>query len=332
MRHSLLFVLTAAMAAAQPLTLESALELAAKQNPGVQITRLRLLERQAQSSSTRANYLPQAELVVATAYQTNNLQGIGLAFPGMSDRIGPYRTFNARPVVTQKVLDFSLLSSIRAARLQAAAAKLDIEAAREETQAAVISLFLQTFQAQSRVRAAQARLRTADALLTQVSDREKAGASSQLDVARNRQQRETEQLALINAEQDLAQLRPALSELLGGTPVAELTEPKLSTNLGSPADSRPDIRAAAERVKVAEQELQRIRRERWPRRRRSSAAWNWPPLASPPRRKSSTIARPVPRSRLPNRPPRPARSWSWPNSATNPASPRPSIPSPPKAP
>ena len=264
MRHSLLFVFTAAMAAAQPLTLESALEIAAKQNPGIQVTRLRLLERQAQSASTRANYLPQAELNVSTAYQTNNLQGIGLAFPGISDRIGPYRTFNARPVLTQKVLDLSLLSAIRASRLQAAAAKLDIEAAREETQAAVISLFLQTFQAQSRLRATQARLRNADALLAQVSEREKAGASSQLDVARNRQQRETEQLALIHAEQDLAQLRPALSELLGGAPVAELSEPKLSSSLATPTGSRPDVRAAAERVKAAEQELQRIRRERWP--------------------------------------------------------------------
>ena len=113
-------------------------------------------EREAQAVSAKANYLPQANVVIGGTYQTQNLQGIGLAFPGLSDRIGPYRTFNARPVVTQKVLDFSLLSAIRASRAETAAAKLDADQSREDAQAAVVALFLQTFQAQSRLTAARA--------------------------------------------------------------------------------------------------------------------------------------------------------------------------------
>lgn len=273
------------LCAGQTLTLEAALDLADKQNPGVQITRLRVLERQAQAESTRAAYLPQANVVVSGAYQTNNLQGIGLIFPGVPQRIGPYRTFNARPVVTQQVLDFSLLAAIRASRLEAAAAKFDVEAAREEAQAAVITLYLQTFQAQSRVRAARARLSVAEALLNQVLDREKGGAASKLDVARNRQQRDAESVALIAAEQDEALLRPALAELLGGPVNGALAEPRLQMETEETEFSRPDVRAAEERVKAAEQEVARKRRERWPK---LSASGDYGVLGAGPDRSTST--------------------------------------------
>jgi outer membrane protein TolC len=251
------------LANAQTLTLQDALDQAARQNPGVQIARLRLLEQQAQTEVVKSAYKPQANITVGGAYQTNNLQGIGLLFPGFPNRLGPFRTFNARPVVTQTVLDFSLLAGIRASRSEAAASKLDIEAAREETQAAVISLFLQTFQAQSRLRAAKARLDSADALLTQVKDREQSGGASQLDVARNQQQRQSEQLAVIAAEQELRLLRPALGELLGAPVIADLAEPMLA--MASPSGERPDIRAQELREQAAQHEVVQAKRERLPR-------------------------------------------------------------------
>jgi outer membrane protein TolC len=264
MRSLSILILSTAGLAAQTLTLESALELAAKQNPGVQLSRLRLLERRAQTDALRAGYLPQADLLVSATRQTSNLQGIGLVFPGFPSRIGPFRTFNARPIVSQKVIDLSLLASVRAARHSESAAARDIEAVREQTQAAVISLFLETFQAQSRLRAARARLQTAESLLAQTIDREKAGAASQLDLAHHRQRREIEQTEQIAAEQDLALLRPALEELLAAPVSGELAEPKLRlTSLDSPTQ-RPDLHAARERVKAAEQDLHRARRARWP--------------------------------------------------------------------
>jgi outer membrane protein len=273
------------LAAAGPFTLDAALELASQQNPGVQAARLRVLEREAMAVSAKAAYLPQADVVIGGTRQTSNLQGIGLAFPGLSDRIGPYRTFNARPIVTQKVLDFSLVSAIRGARLQTSAAKLDVEAVREETQAAVVTLYLQTFQAQSRVRAAKARLAVADALLSQVEEREKGGAASQLDVARNRQQREAEQVSLINAEQEMALLRPALVEIVGVPVEGELVEPRLA--MAPEGGTRADVRAAAERVKAAAQEVQRARRQRWPQ---LTASGDYGVLGAGPDRATSTYA------------------------------------------
>lgn len=250
-------------AQAQTLTLQDALDQAGQQNPSVQIARLRMLEHQASETALKAAYKPQVNISVGGTYQTSNLQGIGLLFPGFSNRLGPFRTFNARPTVTQTVLDFSLLASIRAARAESAAAKLDIEAAREETQAAVVEIYLRTFRAQSQLRAAQARLASADALLAQVTQREQGGAASQLDVARNQQQRQSEQLAVIAAEQELRLLRPALAELLGAPVTVDLAEPLLV--MPSAKGTRPDIRAQELRIEAAQQEVQRARRERLPR-------------------------------------------------------------------
>ncbi|MEI9814709.1 MAG: TolC family protein [Acidobacteriota bacterium] len=246
MRPFILLTLVVSSFGAQTLTLSDALDLVEKQNPTIHLARLRELERRADVKSTVSAYKPQANIVVAGTYQTNNLQGIGLLFPGVSPRIGPFRTFNARPVVTQTVLDLSLLSSIRAARLATSAAKFDVEAAREETQAAVIALFLQTFQAQSRLRAAQARVASAEALLKQVQDREQGGSASQLDVSRNQQQRQTEELAVIAAQQDLDLLRPALAELLGQPVTGDLAMPTLQATTATM--DRPDVQASETRA------------------------------------------------------------------------------------
>jgi len=95
-----------------------------------------------------------------------------------------------------------------------------------------------------------------------VAEREKAGAASQLDLARNRQQREAEQVAVTVAEQELAMVRPALEELLGGPVAGELVEPVLKNDFG--ASVRADVRAIEERIRAAEQELQRAKRSRLP--------------------------------------------------------------------
>ncbi len=259
---------------AETLTLSQALDQAAAQNPNVQMARLRVLEARALAAARQSEYLPQVNVSVSTAYQTNNLQGLGLAFPGLSSRLGPYRTFNARPVVSQTILDFSLLSSIRAGRLREKAAEKDVEALREDTQAAVVGAYLQVFQAQSRLTAAQARLRSADALLAQTTDLEQAGRASKLDLARQQQRREIEQLSVIAAQQETDALLPQIAELIGRATSSglELAPPTPAPFTGSAASAvaaaqttRPDIAALKTRVVVAEQELARVHRERLPK-------------------------------------------------------------------
>ncbi len=274
MRTLAVLSLYVCLAQAETLTLSQALDEAAAQNPNVQLARLRALEARALAAARQSEYLPQVNVTVATAYQTNNLQGIGLAFPGLSSRLGPYRTFNARPVVSQTILDLSILSSIRASRLREKAAEQDIESLREDTQAAVVGAYLQVFQSQSRLAAAQARLQSADALLTQTTDLEQAGRASKLDLARQQQRREIEQLSVIAAQQETDALLPQIAELIGRATSTglELAPPTPAPFTGSAASiiaaaqtTRPDLAALRTRVAAAEQELAKVHRERLPK-------------------------------------------------------------------
>ena len=97
------------LCAGQTLTLESALDLAARQNPGVQVARLRALEREAQAVSTKADYLPQANIVIGGTYQTQNLQGIGLAFPGINSFKPCFTMYSRAAGIRSSSLRFSCL-------------------------------------------------------------------------------------------------------------------------------------------------------------------------------------------------------------------------------
>ena len=120
------------------------------------------------------------------------------------------RTFDARPTVMQNVLDLSLLSRIRAARTTETAYKYDAQTAKEATLLAVLQIYLQIQQADSRIAAAEARRNTANAVLEQARQFEQAGTASKLDVARASQQFHSEQAILATAKGE----REALATLL----------------------------------------------------------------------------------------------------------------------
>jgi len=162
-----LFTILAAVAAAQDsrqLSLRQTLELAEKRSPDVQLASLRQVEAQARSLVARSAYQPQLGVAVGNTYQTSNMEGIGLLIPGIPARLGPYRVFNARPQLTAPVFDLELLSNIHAARERAIESKYDTETTRQATLLAVLELDINLFQAESRIAAAESRLRTAQAV------------------------------------------------------------------------------------------------------------------------------------------------------------------------
>jgi outer membrane protein TolC len=268
-------VLSVCLRAQRTLTLREALELADRLNPDVQAARLRILENEARAGATRSAYGPQVEARAAGTYQTINLQGVGLLFPGAPSRIGPFRTFDARPVVRQTVLDAPLLEQIRAAQFGVAASRKDEEAVRETVRLAVAVLYLQAFQADSRIRAAEARLETAAAALAQAREKESGGTASKLDVARAEEQQESERVRLIEARRDREVLVSLLRRTIGvedagGLALAEPPAPRMGLTasgeaLGEALRQRAEIDAAASRIDAAAAEVRRAERERWPR-------------------------------------------------------------------
>lgn len=249
------------------LTLREAMAQAEKLSPAVQMANLRVLEAEAATRNARSGYQPQVSLAVNGTYQTINLQNIGLIIPGLGSRVGPFRTFDARPTVTQSVIDLSLLARIRVSRAQESALRFDVETAREATLLAVLQLYLQIQQADSRIAAAEARRKTAEAVLRQAEQFEQAGTASKLDVARAAQQFHSEQAVLATAKGDREALVTMLLRTIGmGQQEVELEAPALELRaVAGGAAERPEVRALQARLQAAEEDRRRAERERLPR-------------------------------------------------------------------
>jgi outer membrane protein TolC len=179
------------------------------------LARLRTLEAAARTQAIRAGLGPQATLRISSTRELSNLQGIGLAFPGLSSRIGPYSVFNARPAVTMNVLDLSLLEEVRAQREQAAAAGLREAVVKQDIGLAVLQLYLQALQADSRLAAVQARLRTAREVKQQAEEFLTAGKGSRLDLLRTEEQVNREAAREAESRREATILRTLLLEVVG---------------------------------------------------------------------------------------------------------------------
>lgn len=266
MKRMLWALVYAAPLWSQQWTLEQALATAEKASPEVQEARLHTLELEAQALVTKAGLLPELGVNLGMNYQTTNLQGIGVIAPGFPSRVGPYRVFDARPRLTQQVLDLSLLSQYRAARARAGQAKFDAETTAERTRLAVIQLYLQTLAAASRTRAAQARVETAKAVLAQVSDAEKAGTSSKLDLARASQRLESEQSTLVLARRDHDTVLTTLKKTIG-VPQSEPMETVEFTpsEAEPPAGVRSETLSLDAKRRLLTEEKRQAERERYPK-------------------------------------------------------------------
>ena len=256
-------------------SLRDAVEQAGKLNPDVAIARLRVVEADAQAAAARSAHLPQLNAAVGQTYQTTNLQGIGVIFPGVSSRVGPYKVFDARPRLTQTIFDAGLVSQIRAARVAVEQNRYAVEAAREATQQAVIDLYLQALQAESRILASKARLETARVLLKQVRDREASGAASKLDIARSEQEFYNEEQVMVNAERDYRVLKAAVARAIGldsdkleiekldAKPLQQL--PPADAETKAAVSDRAELKADEAGIRRATQEMERARREYLPK-------------------------------------------------------------------
>ena len=277
MKTAMLVVLSAAVsvnAAPRVLTLSEALGEAAKLNPEVQIARLRIVEREAQALNAASARQPQVSAVVAGAYQTSSLVSIGVDISGLTTRLGPYGLLNARPVVTQTVVDLGLISAIRGARERATEAREWAVVARETTQFAVAQLYIDALRADARAASANARIKIASGVLKQTSERHEAGAASKLDVVRAEQQVQSERVTAVTAKRDGDVLRTMLARVIGSESADFALEPPavrefdvadVKTVEAEAAGSRAEVKALAARVRAASQDQAQAVRQRLPK-------------------------------------------------------------------
>lgn len=160
-------------------------------------------------------------------YQTTNLGNIGLgadalnAF-GLGQRIGPFRVFDARPRLTQVLLDLSVRSTARAAQLSAQAAGEQAGVVAEQTRYTVVQLYLRALQAETRRSAAESRLATKKAIVDHALAAYAAGTVDKLEVTRGRDAYESERLMGIQAGRDRDTLLTMLLRTVGADNIASV--------------------------------------------------------------------------------------------------------------
>ena len=199
-----------------PLTMKDALDRGLKYNLGIILGGQG--ERSAAAARLRAlsDLLPKVNARTAENIQQINLAAFGFPVPAGSPAvIGPFSVFDARATLSAPILDLRAINNQRAANANVDAAKLSYADARETVTLVIANLYLETIAAQARVEAADAQLRTAEAVFKQATDLRNAGVAAGIDVLRAQVQMETNRQRLLAVENALDKQKLSLARAIG---------------------------------------------------------------------------------------------------------------------
>jgi outer membrane protein TolC/ABC-type transporter Mla MlaB component len=258
------------------LTLERAVALAVKQNPQLQIAVLSAAQSAQDRSAARAALLPQAELDVADDVLRFNIETqFGSRFPGLPEHIGPFNQFNAGPSFGLSVLDLTLWRRWQGAREQASASLAQSQTTREQVVLLVVSQYLGCMRATADVKAAQSRVKLAQALYDLAVDLQKQGVGTSIDALRSNVELQNEQQRLIQSQADLQTALYGLSRLLNLDPkqpieladelsFAETPEYGAEESLTLAFAQRPELRSIEAQIRAANDVRRAISESRFP--------------------------------------------------------------------
>jgi len=230
-----------------------------------------------QSRSARSALLPNINGDVAVAGETENLQTIGLKFPGFSipTLVGPFSYTDVRARLSQTVANMTQLNNYRASKETLSANQFSVQDAQDLVVLAVGGAYLQVLASQARVEAARAEVDTANALYMQTTQQFNFGKAAQLDVNRSQVETLTEQQRLLTLQADAAKQKINLARLIGLPASAEYeladqipysAPPALGIEdaLKKALEQRSDLKAAQTQVRAAERALAAAKDERLP--------------------------------------------------------------------
>ncbi|MEO7038514.1 MAG: TolC family protein [Gemmatimonadaceae bacterium] len=267
-------------ALARPLTLGDAARLGARQNASALEARARTAQAAARITRSRSDLLPTVSGYASENGRTFNSATFGVTFPGFDangEVIGPVNLFDVRAKITETLFDFGALQRLKGARTTARAygATAANEAEIAAQNAANAYLRAQRADAQLSARVADSVL--ADSLLGIANEELRAGVGVALDVTRAQSQFATIRAQLIVARNEQDRSRLDLLRALGQPLTAKVSLADSLTGLVlrdttiNEADAidlamrtRPDLRAADEQIRAAEQEVTAIKAERLP--------------------------------------------------------------------
>jgi outer membrane protein TolC len=234
-----------------------------------------LKQAQGQAIVARSALMPN----ISGSYRENvleqDLQVIGLNFPGVPKVVGPLAYFDLRATVTQTIADMTAFNNMKAARESITAQRQSIQDARNVIVLAVGGAYLQTIAAKARVVAAKTQLDTAAALLKQTQQSRTSGVATQIDVNRSQVQQAVQQQRLATLENDLSRQKINLARLTGlppnenyditdDVPYSPAPPVTVEDAVKQSMDARSDLKAAQTQVRVAERVKTAAKDERMP--------------------------------------------------------------------
>jgi outer membrane protein TolC len=257
------------------LSLRQAIDLAAKQNPLVEIARLRVLQAESSVKAARSSLLPQVGLNAISGYEDLNLKALGFNAPGLPTSTGPFQQFDLRPSLTQMLYDPGTRKAVLAARERAQETRFDAESVEESTLLAVTELYLEALSYGALIDAGVARQRGAAARLDQVRKFVDAGTASRLDQSRAGIIVDNESRALVGYRSGLAIKKLQLGNLLGlpadtDFDLSEAFEPPraggvaMEAAVGRALEKRPEMKAAQAKLRAAMADKQKAEYQRLP--------------------------------------------------------------------
>jgi outer membrane protein TolC len=219
------------------LSLHDAIERGLRANVGVLLGRAGILDADGARLRRRAALLPKVNGDIIPALQSRNLHTFGLSFPGVPEVVGPYSTYDFRVFYSQPVLNLESYHDWKSSEKQEQASRLDYQDTRDAVVRQVASIYLSVESAAALTKAAESRVRTAQALYDLAQKQHDAGVATGVDVLRARVTLANEQQVFV---EDRNAARLALLSLVRsigldpGTPI-ELSELLTYRPLAPPA-------------------------------------------------------------------------------------------------
>ena len=257
------------------LTLRDAINMALRYNLGEIESSENVRAARGQRLQALSLLLPQVNAGVSENVEQISLSTIGLTVPGIPTVVGPFSFSTAQASASQTLFSFESIQRFRAARTAEQAARLSYNDTLDVITLTVGNAYLEVIEADSRIEAAEAQVRNAQAVYDQAVEDLQAGTSPKIDVTRSGVQLHTEQYNLVIARNNFQIAKLNLSRAIGlplgqqfeiaeQLPYADLEPPSVDDALKTAYNSRSDFRAARDSMVAAQKELSAVRGERYP--------------------------------------------------------------------
>lgn len=257
------------------LSLRDAVSRALSEGTAARLSVEHVTQSRSRAGQALAVLLPQVDAEVQDFSEILNLKTFGLTIPGFPSVVGPFNLFDAHVRVAARIIDVAAYRRFRAARQGLVVSEVERRQTENEVAAAVATLYVSLQRAEASIEASRANLDLSQKLFELAEDQRKAGIATAIDSTRAgvALSRQKQQLILAVNRRDAA--RMALARAIGldfGAAVA-LTDPLQDDPEALPAmdasmvlarRERPELRAAAERLRQAEISLSAERAEKLP--------------------------------------------------------------------